>query len=641
MADRLYMRVTIVNESSATLRWKRDWTSRDWTDPWLPSRHALTPPGGQLAWQAEGDSIAGEQAISGVEARCWYEVVGADGQVLGELYVFANCPWVESQYGNTFHVHSPPNFQAIYVDADAQKRADDHSYLNITFRDNVRRAVPGFRPSVNGFRFSNKDWSAALPVMTVGWLWNQLRSRIAGGVLDDLGIAPADENWLPFTQADQGLCGGMVFAVMDYFNAGQLPPPPPDAVFTPPNNEADPVFRHIRERLRESFDIFGRGHRWLAYSSPLYPDGDDGLTQALGLMRGRAWVSYREEWPRIRAAIDAGRLAPLGLVQTDSFDIGKNHQVLAYAYEQSGQRVKLWIYDPKYPWKEDPGIPVDDIFLEFDTTDTSHRISVARGNYTSDNIIYAILFTDSYRPQNAPGGRPLPGPMQPKVVRLVAADPDLRTVGGETTEEELTPCGDSVKKGHWVIATTQSFVAQVSGYFEPAVVWKVEGNALPGASGSLRVRRGDFNHFDVEFSLAPGGRSLTLSSAPGDTYAVAVSVSATDVLGNAGADEGAFQVNGRFDGYRPEDIATMARCLARNAVMLPPDIRDRMPSPDDPQPDWLDWRTRALEELAHRPQVTPLEQEAVARYVGFQVEEPVARRLANPALARARFRRIP
>lgn len=637
MAGRLYMRVTIVNESSATLRWKRDWTSRDWTNSWLPSRHAVTPPGAQLAWQAEGDSIAGEQAISGVEARCWYEVVGADGQVLGELYVFANCPWIESQYGNSFHVHAPENFQAIYVDADAQKRPDDHSYLNITFRDNAKRAVPGFKPSVNGFRFSNKDWSADLPVMTVGWLWNQLRSRIAGGVLEDLGIAPADDNWLPFTQADQGLCGGMVFAVMDYFSANQLPPAPPDAVFTPPNNEVDPVFRHIRERLRESFDIFGGGHRWLAYSSPLYPNGDEGMTQALGFMRGRAWVSYRDEWPKIRRAIDAGRLAPLGLVQTDSFDIGKNHQVLAYAYEQSAQRVKLWIYDPKYPWIQDPGIPVDDIYLEFDTTDTTHRISVARRNYTSDNTIYAILFSDAYRPQVAPNGRPLPGPAQPKVVRLVAADADSRTVGGETTEEGQTECGDAIKKGHWVIATTQSFVAQVSGLFEPTVAWKLQGNPLPGTSGEIRVHRGELT-FDLRFTLAPGGRTLTLASGGGDTYAVAVSISATDTLGNAGADEGAFEVNGHYDGYRPEDIAKMAQCLARNAVMMPPDIWDRMPSPDDPHPNWEEWRASALEDLARLPQVTPVEREAAERYLDFRVAEPAARRLANPAIARARFR---
>lgn len=637
MANRLYMRVTIINESGATLRWKRDWTSRDWTDPWLPSRHVDTPPGGQLAWQAEGESMGPDLPITGVEARCWYDVVGADGQVLGELYVFANCPFIESQYGNTFHVHAPANFQAIYVDAEAQKQPDGHSYLTIVFRNNARRAVPGFKPSENGFRFSNGEWSADLPVMTVGWLWNQLRSRMADGVLDDLGIAAADDGWLPFTHANQGLCGGMVFSVMDYFNAGQLPPPPPDTKFTPPNDAADPVFRHIRDRLRDSFDIFGNGHRWLSYSSPLYPDGDEGVAQALGLMRGRAWVTYREEWPKIRRCIDEGRLAPLGLVQTDSLDLGNNHQVLAYAYEQSGQRVKLWIYDPKYPWIKDRDILVDDLHLEFDTTDTSHAISVSRHNYLSQSTIYAILFTDCYRPQMAPGGRPFQGPARPKLVRLTAADGRSRTVGGEPTAEEQTKCGDTVKKGRWVIATTQSYVAQVSGFIEPQVLWSLQGNALPDTSGEIVVRRGELA-FALRYSLAPGGRTLTLESGGGDTYAVAVSISVKDALGSVGADEQAFEVTGHLEGYRPEDIATMARCIARSAVMLPPDIRERMPSPDDPQPNWVEWRTNTLADLARRASLTPAERKAIEQFVDLRVAEPSARRLANPAVARARFR---
>ena len=92
----------------------------------------------------------------------------------------------------------------------------------------------------------------------------------------------------------------------------------------------------------------GQGSRFLGYSSPHYPNEDEGVTQAVGLTRGRTWVMYREELPRIQDDIDGGKLLLIGLIQTDNLDIGKNHQVLAYAYEKSGQDVTLFIYDPNY-----------------------------------------------------------------------------------------------------------------------------------------------------------------------------------------------------------------------------------------------------------------------------------------------------
>ena len=52
--------------------------------------------------------------------------------------------------------------------------------------------------------------------------------------------------------------------------------------------------------------------------------------------RGVAWKTIKEEWPRVKADIDAGRLCPLGLVTVRGADpraLGHNHQVLAYAYE--------------------------------------------------------------------------------------------------------------------------------------------------------------------------------------------------------------------------------------------------------------------------------------------------------------------
>lgn len=118
---RKYMRVVVRNDSNATLRLKQHWTSRDWTGGWSPTQHAQAQPGAAAWWQAEGDSVFGEVATSGVEARTWYDVLDGAGATIGELYIFANCPVVESQYGNTFHVRAPNGFYAAYADAKGQK----------------------------------------------------------------------------------------------------------------------------------------------------------------------------------------------------------------------------------------------------------------------------------------------------------------------------------------------------------------------------------------------------------------------------------------------------------------------------------------------------------------------------------------
>ena len=69
----------------------------------------------------------------------------------------------------------------------------------------------------------------------------------------------------------------------------------------------------------------------------------DGLTR----------LTVEVEWPQIRALLDAEQPAPLGLVKAHSFrpiELGKNHQVLAYAYDlddESGE-LALKVYDPNY-----------------------------------------------------------------------------------------------------------------------------------------------------------------------------------------------------------------------------------------------------------------------------------------------------
>ena len=64
----------------------------------------------------------------------------------------------------------------------------------------------------------------------------------------------------------------------------------------------------------------------------------------------------REEWPKVRADIDAGHLSPLGLVRVksnDPFDLKENHQVLAYGYDQEDGALTLRLYDPNLPKRDD------------------------------------------------------------------------------------------------------------------------------------------------------------------------------------------------------------------------------------------------------------------------------------------------
>jgi hypothetical protein len=132
----------------------------------------------------------------------------------------------------------------------------------------TRVRVEGFLPSKHGFRFSN--CFPCGPVVTV---------RLPG-----LGL-------VPFGDASRGLCGGMAFAVRDYFDAGEAIPVPEE-----PPEPGSPLFNYLVRRLWDSFLLPGGPFRYYAW------------------MRLRDDVIFRrtltEGWPRIRTELDRGRLVP-------------------------------------------------------------------------------------------------------------------------------------------------------------------------------------------------------------------------------------------------------------------------------------------------------------------------------------------
>jgi len=202
------------------------------------------------------------------------------------------------------------------------------------------RQVGEFTPGTHGFRFSHYFPSG--PV---------LRLALPFGSL-------------PVGDASRGLCGGMVFAVRDYFDSGRLPPP--DDEPPPPGS---PLFRYIVRRLFDSFRLPSGPLKYYAWMS--LPDRD--TWYARGLLRR----TFREEWPRLRAEIDRGRLAPFGFIRHRSanpFRVGENHQVLAYGYsrDDSGE-VTLRLYDPNHALRDDltmtfnPSAPLDAASITYST----------------------------------------------------------------------------------------------------------------------------------------------------------------------------------------------------------------------------------------------------------------------------------
>ena len=346
-------------------------------------------------FRSEGATVAGEIPTTGVDGWVRYKIEG-EPPGADEIYIHWDSPLVESQYGNTYDEQCPAGFELAHAGGQGHEAAPA-----FTLRQTAPRLVYGFAPLWNGFHFSNRTWSKDLPVMTVGLLFHRLIEALP----DPAKVAdwlPIDDDFLPLTHADQGLCGGIAFATKDYFERRTLPPDQMDN----PSASDDPLFRYLRDRLLDSFDISGGGGRYLLYQAPVYPDGDEGVVQATGVWAGRSWISYRQEWPKIKTDIDTGHLSPVALVQAVSWDpgdLGKSHQVLAYGYEQSSTTVTLYVCDSNEPLN-------DHVRLQFDIASTTGKVEVKRTTdseqHWTTSPIRCFFRTDGYEVKQGPSERP-------------------------------------------------------------------------------------------------------------------------------------------------------------------------------------------------------------------------------------------
>ena len=182
------------------------------------------------------------------------------------------------------------------------------------------KTVAGFLPTTHGLHFANNF--AAGPTVRFG---------------------PVDPRWIGVGDAANGLCGGMAWYVREQFEAGL--PVPPDRQ-APANGS--PLFQILVRRQVKSLEWFRTplGFWWIGAFGP-----------------DRTARRSREiEWPRIRATIDAGRLAMVGLVRHEGlnpFNLAKSHQVVAYGYEKDGDTITLRICDPNWPDRDDVVVVTD------------------------------------------------------------------------------------------------------------------------------------------------------------------------------------------------------------------------------------------------------------------------------------------
>ena len=216
--------------------------------------------------------------------------------------------------------------------------------------------LTGFTPSTSGLHYPN-SWPSE-PDVTIATPFGSI----------------------PIGDASNGLCGGMAFAAADLFVAKRQPPE------TDQNPPADsPAFDYIVRRLIDSFNIpagVAEYYEWMVLGRE---DVGFGL-----VIHGTSYRTVEEELPKLRKAIDKGTPCPLGLIlvnSTNPMDLGKNHQVLAYAYDDNGSTTTVSVYDSN--------VPDTEVTITFST---AHPERGTKFSYSGNEAELFGFFTVPYRP---------------------------------------------------------------------------------------------------------------------------------------------------------------------------------------------------------------------------------------------------
>lgn len=225
--------------------------------------------------------------------------------------------------------------------------------------------IPGFVPSTSGFAYDNNAWP---------------HNPIRQFRLDNIAS-------LNIGDAANGLCGGMSFTIADLHRLGLVGGADPRPAF------GSARYDYIVGRQIDSFEDGLVPLRFWFLMSPSRVQRETWFEQLIGRFgvdrHSRTWTMLQIEWPKIRAELDGGRLAAVGLVRTVSGDVAQlshNHQVLAWGYDLDGTTVAMRIWDPNFPRD-------DGVVLGFDTADPS---GVVTPTWTRDDPKPVCFFGAPY-----------------------------------------------------------------------------------------------------------------------------------------------------------------------------------------------------------------------------------------------------
>ncbi|HSK47951.1 MAG TPA: hypothetical protein VLA05_08115 [Coriobacteriia bacterium] len=144
--------------------------------------------------------------------------------------------------------------------------------------------------------------------------------------------------------------------------------------------DAKALDRHLAQRSADS--ILSNGARFALWS--ISPD-----RSSSPLVEGVAELTRAEEVPTLAEALRSGPV-PLGLVRAKNLgEIGRNHQVVAYAIHQEGSVVSIWVYDSCQP-------KADDVRLVLDLADPDAPITEYAGTWVIAE--WRGLFVERYAP---------------------------------------------------------------------------------------------------------------------------------------------------------------------------------------------------------------------------------------------------
>jgi len=202
----------------------------------------------------------------------------------------------------------------------------------------------------NGFRFINR-FELSLPI----------KFQLPFG-------ASVDLNKVVF-----GLCGGMCFSALDYFNLGDLPPQ------TEQVKQIDfRLLTYLCERQLDSLKISTllKVFEWM-------------------LMEDRTLAARlsRYEIPKLRRSLDKGEPVVLALIRVQNLDDPtRNHQVLATGYEvdPTAKKYTISLYDPNHPGK--------DVSISVDLSDPKSGMQIKQSTGEFLRGFFIIPYTASRTP---------------------------------------------------------------------------------------------------------------------------------------------------------------------------------------------------------------------------------------------------